>query len=293
MATTLEEERLSRDYERIERALRYIDANVRRQPDLDEIAAHVGLSEFHFQRLFAQWAGISPKRFLQFLTKEHAKALLRRSENVLEASLAAGLSGPGRLHDLLVSCEAITPGELKAGGEGVCIDYGVHPSPFGDCLVATTPRGICHLAFVHDGPEAAIAVLHDDWPHAQLHRNPRQTRVLVGRIFDRAPSTRPLPLLLKGTNFQLKVWEALLAVPPGAAVSYQAVARYIHLPNAARAVGSAIGQNRIAYLIPCHRVIQTLGDFGQYRWGGVRKKAMLGWEAAHMEIDQAPPADGR
>lgn len=293
MATTMEDERLSRDYRRIERALHYIDANVERQPGLDEIAAHVGLSEFHFQRLFAQWAGVTPKRFVQFLTKEHAKALLRRSENVLTASLAAGLSGPGRLHDLLVSCEAITPGELKTGGEGVRIDYGLHPSPFGDCLVATTSRGICHLAFVQDGREAAIAALQDEWPRAQLRENRAETRGLVTAIFNSTTPNRPLPLVLKGTNFQLKVWEALLAIPPGAVVSYQTIARYIHLPKAARAVGSAIGQNRIAYLIPCHRVIQTLGDFGHYRWGGVRKKAILGWEAARLEADQAPLADER
>ncbi len=285
------EEQLTRNYRRIERALHYIEANVRRQPGLDEIAAHVGLSEFHFQRLFTQWAGITPKRFVQFLTKEHAKALLRRSQNVLDTSLAAGLSGPGRLHDLLVSCEAITPGELKAGGAGVVIDYGTHPSPFGECLVATTARGICHLAFVHDGREAAIAALHDDWPRAQLRENEVATRVLVGAIFDPAPRTRPLPLLLKGTNFQLKVWEALLAIPPGAIVSYQAVARYIHMPNAVRAVGTAIGQNRIAYLIPCHRVIQSLGDFGQYRWGSVRKKAIVGWEAARAQDENESAAD--
>lgn len=276
------EERLTRDYQRIERALRYIEANVRRQPGLDEIAAHVGLSEFHFQRLFTQWAGITPKRFLQFLTKEHAKASLRRSQNVLDASLDAGLSGPGRLHDLLVSCEAITPGELKAGGAGLVIDYGTHHSPFGECLVATTARGICHLAFVQDAGEAAIAALRAEWPRARLQENQAATATLVRSIFDPVPRARPLPLLLKGTNFQLKVWEALLAIPPGALVSYQAVARYIHMPNAARAVGTAIGQNRIAYLIPCHRVIQSLGDFGQYRWGGVRKKAMVGWEAARL-----------
>jgi AraC family transcriptional regulator of adaptative response/methylated-DNA-[protein]-cysteine methyltransferase len=287
----MDDGQISRDYQRIERALRYIEANVRLQPGLNEIAAHVGLSEFHFQRLFTQWAGITPKRFLQFLTKEHAKALLRRSENVLDASLAAGLSGPGRLHDLLVSCEAATPGELRAGGEGVCIDYGVHPTPFGDCLIATTARGSCHLAFVQDGCEAAIAALHYDWPHARLRENSTETRVLVRAIFNSAPHARPLPLLLKGTNFQLKVWEALLAIPPGAVVSYQAIARYIHLPNAARAVGTAIGQNRIAYLIPCHRVIRTLGDFGEYRWGDVRKKAILGWEVARSHEEKALAAD--
>lgn len=285
------DEQLTRDYERIERALHYIEANVRRQPALDEIAAHLGLSEFHFQRLFTQWAGITPKRFMQFLTKEHAKALLRRSQNVLDASLAVGLSGPGRLHDLLVSCEAMTPGELRAGGAGVVIHYGIHPSPFGECLVAETARGICHLAFVQQDRDAAVAMLHDDWPRAQLRENEAATRALVDSIFEPAPRARPLPVLLKGTNFQLKVWEALLAIPPGTLVSYQAIARYIHMPSAARAVGAAVGQNRIAYLIPCHRVIQSLGDFGQYRWGGARKKAIVGWEAAQSQAANVSTAD--
>lgn len=201
-------------------------------------------------------------------------------QNVLDASLAAGLSGPGRLHDLLVTCEAVTPGEIKAGGDGVHIDYGVHPSPFGDCLIASTPRGICRLAFVQDSRDAAIAALCDDWPRAQLAENRSKTAPLVSAIFDAAPRPRPLSLLLRGTNFQLKVWEALLAIPSGAVVSYAAIARFSHSPHVARAVGTAVGQNRIAYLIPCHRVIRTLGGFAEYRWGSVRKKAMLAWEAA-------------
>jgi len=283
-------DQLSRDYQRIEQALRYLDANRARQPELGEVAKYIGLSEFHFQRVFSRWAGISPKRFLQFVTKEHAKELLRQTKNLLDVAHDAGLSGPGRLHDLFVQCEAVTPGEYKTLGRGLRIEYGFHPTPFGECLMATTARGICHMAFVQDSDRAApIASLKHQWRGADVHENPAATRAKIDRVFNSTPTrARPLQLLLKGTNFQLKVWEALLAIPSGAVTSYCTVARYLDMPSAARAVGNAVAENPVAYIIPCHRVIRDLGDLGGYRWGAVRKKAILGWEAVHSEAARFP-----
>lgn len=276
------------NYRRIERALHFIDANRHRQPTLGEIAQAAGLSEFHFQRLFAQWAGVSPKRFLQFLTKEHALALLRRGTDVLATSVAVGLSSPSRLHDLLVTVEALTPGEVRAGGAGVAIDYGFHPTPFGTCFLATTPRGLCTLHFLHGERAGAVDRLALQWPHARLRERPARTRGFVARIFFDAPAFdartgAPLPLLLRGTAFQLKVWEALLRIPSGTAVCYEHIATHIGVPRAMRAVGSAVGANPIAFVIPCHRVIRKLGDFGEYAEGALRKQAILGWEAARLE----------
>lgn len=277
------------NYRRIERALHFIDANRRRQPSLGEIARAAGLSEFHFQRLFAQWAGVSPKRFLQFLTKEHALSLLRRGTDVLATSLEIGLSSPSRLHDLMVTVEALTPGEVRAGGAGVVIDYGFHPTPFGTCFLAATARGLCTLHFVHSDRTDAINQLALLWPRAQLRERPGSTRAFAARIFFYAAPTfntgtaTPLPLLLRGTAFQLKVWEALLRIPSGAAVCYEDIAAHIGAPRAVRAVGSAVGANPVAFVIPCHRVIRKLGDFGQYAEGALRKQAILGWEAARLE----------
>jgi len=272
---------LSADYRRVEQAIRFLEDNARRQPDLTEVAAHVGLSEYHFQRLFTRWAGISPKRFLQFLTKENAKALLSRT-SVLSAAYEAGLSGPGRLHDLLVQCEAVTPGEYRMKGAGVDIAYGFYPTPFGECLLALTGRGICFLAFVDGERQVALEQLRFDWANANLREDPSRTRLVVGQIFAPRPGTS-IALHLRGTNFQIKVWEALLRLPPGAVTSYEALAEQVCSINAARAVGDAVARNPLAYLIPCHRVLQKAGGFGNYRYGAARKQAILGWEMAQTE----------
>jgi len=271
-----------RDYDRIEKAVTYIEKNFDRQPDLKEISRHIGLSEFHFQRLFSSWVGISPKRFLQFLTKEHVKHLLEASSNLLDAAYDAGLSGPGRLHDLFVACEAVTPGEFKARGKGLTITYGFHDSPFGECLIARTDRGICWLSFVRQGGrKPLLEELAGAWKNARIVADPSTTRPLVARIYDpgRWKSDSPLPVLVKGTNFQIKVWEALLRIPVGTVVSYEDVALYIGFPKAVRAVGNAVGKNPVSFVIPCHRVVRKTADFGNYGGGPARKKAMLGWEA--------------
>ncbi len=276
------------DYDRIAEAIGYLETHFQDQPDLATVAAHVGLSEYHFQRLFRRWAGISPKRFLQFLTAEHAQQLLRESRNTLDASHAVGLSGTSRLHDLTVNVYAMTPGEIQAEGAGLTIRYGIPATPFGDCLVATTPRGVCWLTFVEDGErDSAVAQLRDAWPEATILSDPTATAPIAERIFAREGSDQPLTLLLSGTNFQIRVWEALLRVPLGRVTSYGDLAHAIGSPKAARAVGSAVGQNHLAYLIPCHRVIRQSGAFGNYRWGATRKKAMLGWEMAQTEEDVA------
>lgn len=278
------------DYARIEHAIRYLAAHFRRQPSLAEAARHVGLSEFHFQRLFTRWAGVSPKRFLQFLTADYARQLLRESHNVMDVAFETGLSGPGRLHDLFVNVEAVTPGEFKREGGGLTIRYGEHDSPFGPCLIGVTERGICWLAFVSPGGgRRALGALRDHWRDATLEQDERATRAMARRVFDRARDRTgaPLPLLLKGTNFQLKVWEALLRVPAGAVTTYQDVARRIESPGAGRAVGTAVGHNPIAFIIPCHRVIRATGTFGEYRWGAERKRAMLVWEQARTETQRA------
>ena len=269
------------DYARVERAIRFLNEHRLRQPGLDEIAAHVHLSPFHFERLFQRWAGTSPKRFLQCLTKEHAKALLRESRSVLDAAYEAGLSGPGRLHDLFVTCEAVTPGQFKQRGAGLTIRYGFHPTPYGECLVALTERGICALHFPGDGTHAkAVRELQADWSAARLVEDERATGEVCARLFGagRTAKNKPFPLHLRGTNFQLQVWQALLKIPPGALVSYGDLAASIGSPKASRAVGSAVGANPIAYLIPCHRVIQSLGAFGHYSGGPLRKQAMIGRE---------------
>ncbi|PLX94500.1 MAG: 6-O-methylguanine DNA methyltransferase [Desulfuromonas sp.] len=269
------------DYHRIARAIRFLEQHKLDQPSLDAVAEHIGLSPFHFQRLFRRWAGVSPKRFLQFLTAEHAKRLLRDSTSVLETSLEVGLSGSGRLHDLMVTVEAVTPGEFKAAGEGLVIRYGLDETPFGDCLVGVTERGICHLAFIEEGlADAAVRELKEDWPKATFVEDAAASRPAVEQIFGERSRNRtePLPLLLRGTNFQLKVWQALLKIPEGALVSYRQLAEQLGTPTASRAVGNAVGRNPIAYLIPCHRVLRSNGELGGYRWGTERKKALLGRE---------------
>jgi AraC family transcriptional regulator, regulatory protein of adaptative response / methylated-DNA-[protein]-cysteine methyltransferase len=274
---------MAEDYKRIEQAIRYLEAYHERQPSLREVAESVALSEYHFQRLFTRWVGISPKRFLQYLTKEHVKALLAQSSDLLTVTYQAGLSSPGRLHDLFVNAEAVTPGEFKSRGEGLEIVYGIHPTPFGECLLAATERGISNLIFLADGsPQGAVAELRKAWGRANLREDALRTQAAAQQVTQAlmGASELPLALHLRGTNFQLKVWEALLQVPEGAVVSYDELAAWIGEPGAARAVGNAVGRNPIPLLIPCHRVIRKSGDFGGYRWGLPRKKAILGWEMA-------------
>ena len=279
-------EQLSQDYDRIEKTIQFLEDNFHRQPSLDEIADHANLSEFHFQRLFSRWVGISPKRFLQYLTKEYAKKLLNNSHSVLTTAYDAGLSGPSRLHDLMVACEAVSPGEYKTGGNGIMIAFGFHPSPFGECLLAVTKRGLCSLSFVQSGnAEDLVHGLAQKWRNATINFEPDQTAPLADRIFnfDANKPQVPLHLYVRGTNFQIKVWEALLKIPLGRAVSYSDLARHIGLPKAARAVGNAVGRNPIPFLIPCHRVLRKIGEFGNYGEGPTRKKAILAWEAVQLQ----------
>lgn len=274
------------DYSRIEQAIHFLEENYHRQPELREVADSVHLSEFHFQRMFRRWAGISPKRFVQYLTLEHAKKCLVGSHSVLDATYDAGLSSPGRLHDLFVNIEAMTPGEYKARGAGLSIHYGLHGSPFGDCLLAVTDRGVCGLGFVGGaGPAQILGDFQSRWPAAHWEENALLTQPYIGRIFagERRSANRPITLVLRGTNFQLKVWEALLKIPMGSVVPYENLAVTVCSARAARAVGSAVGRNPIAFLIPCHRVIRKGGEIGGYHWGSARKKAILAWEAARAE----------
>lgn len=270
------------DYARIERAIRYLDRERAAAPSLKDVASHVGLSESHFQRMFTRWAGISPKRFVQHRTAEVVKQLLRERRPVLEATYEAGLSGPGRLHDLIVNAEAVTPGELQRGGLGITVRYGFHPTPFGECLIAVTPRGVCHLAFVAPVTrKEAMARLEQDWPLANLIADQDPTRAAAAKAFPPPGSNRvpSLSLHVKGTNFQLKVWRALLEIPPGEVTTYGAIAARVGDPKASRAVGTAVGSNPVSYLIPCHRVIRASGELGGYAWGVERKKVMLHREA--------------
>lgn len=269
---------LSDDYLRIEQAILYLENHFKDQPSLEDVATNIGLSEYHFQRLFTRWAGVSPKRFLQFLTKENAKALLDRSKNLLDTSLQSGLSSLGRLHDLFVNTEAVSPGEYKSRGAGVTIHYGIHPTPFGKCLIATTDRGICHLGFIQSSEGDAIDNLVKNWKQAKMIEDYKSTAPLVKPIFDVSHRGTQLSVHLRGTNFQLKVWEALLQIPAGAVTTYEGIADRIGKPKATRAVGTAIGHNPIAVLIPCHRVIRKVGEFGDYRYGMLRKKALLARE---------------
>ena len=275
---------LSDDYALVEKAILYLDQNAARQPELSEVAGAVGLSEFHFQRLFSRWAGISPKRFLQFVTRQRARELLERSENLLDATFSLGLSSAGRLHDLFVTTEAVTPGQYKSRGAGLTIRYGLFPTPFGECLLGVTDRGICHVGFVQDSEADAIDELVGFWREAEIVEDHAATAPLVESIFrlGQAPHI-PIHVLLRGTNFQIKVWEALLRIPPGSAMTYEEIAAGIGNPRAVRAVGSAVARNPIPVLIPCHRVIRKLGEFGSYRYGSVRKRALIGWELARSE----------
>lgn len=268
------------DYERIARVIRFLDERHAEQPDLQTLAKEVGLSESHFHRLFSSWAGITPKDFLQCLTLTHAREMLRSGRNVLDTALESGLSGPGRLHDLCVNLEAASPGELKSGGAGWVITFGFAATPFGKCLIAESPRGICHLSF-GDSEKMAIADLKSEWPKAELKRDDSTATKLAAKIFTQRNNSRsPLRAFVRGTPFQVKVWRALLQVPPGSVTSYGRLAQSVGKPTASRAVGTAVGQNPLAYLIPCHRVIRETGAFGHYHWDPVRKRAMIAWECS-------------
>ena len=286
----MEPQNQSRDYARVEKAIRYIEAHYRDQPTLDRIAAETGLSPYHFQRLFTRWAGISPKQFVRYLTVEYAKTSLDRTEPVLDAALEAGLSGPSRLHDLFVDYEAVSPGEYKTMGAGLDFRYGFHDGPFGAFLLAATDRGICSLTFVGDTGEerdGRLADLQTHWPGGNFIHDPDFTGDLAKQAF--APKTKsardPVRVWLKGTNFQIQVWKALLSVPMGRLSSYGGIGRAMGKPRAARAIGSALADNPVAWLIPCHRVIRATGGFEtDYRWGSARKRAMIGWEAAQDSL---------
>jgi AraC family transcriptional regulator of adaptative response/methylated-DNA-[protein]-cysteine methyltransferase len=282
------------DYQRIEASIQFIEAHYPDEPSLSELAASADLSPFHFERLFKRWAGTTPKRFAQCLRVEHAKSLLERSKNLLEVTWDTGLSSPSRLHDLFCSIEAVTPGEYKSGGGGLKIRHGFYPTPFGDCLIATTERGICHFAFCASvdkevgSPRRAsredheLRALYANWPRADFEADGGASDALVARLFDSAADHRsdPFHLLVKGTNFQTQVWRALISIPAGCAVSYKDVANRVGRADAVRAVAGAIAANSIGYLIPCHRVLRSTGALSGYRWGPERKRALLAWESA-------------
>jgi AraC family transcriptional regulator of adaptative response/methylated-DNA-[protein]-cysteine methyltransferase len=270
------------DYERVEKAIEFLDTHFREQPSLARVARAVGLSEFHFQRLFRRWAGVSPKRFVQYLTAAHARALLLQTKNVLEAAHGAGLSGGGRLHDLMVTVHAATPGDIQSGGRGLVIRYGTHATSFGDCFCAITDRGVCAIEFVASSKQA-LRRLRGQWPNAELRHAPRETAAVAARLHRRPGTTcAPLTVYLKGTNFQVRVWEALLHIAPGKLTTYEMVAKRIGKPHAVRAVANAVASNPVALLIPCHRVIRKSGALGGYRWGIARKQALIGWESSHF-----------
>jgi AraC family transcriptional regulator of adaptative response/methylated-DNA-[protein]-cysteine methyltransferase len=318
------------DYERIAQVIRFLDARHLEQPDLAALAAHAGLSPFHFHRLFSNWAGITPKDFLQCLTFAHAKKLLRDGGNILDAALESGLSGPGRLHDLCVNLEAASPGELKSGGAGWTILFGFADSPFGKCLIAESPRGICHLSFV-ENEKTSLTGLQKEWPQAKWKRDDSAALRLAEMVFSlsskkeervgvrrqiisklKSPHSDPLPAwagrgnkparsssnhsqpalraFVRGTPFQVHVWRALLQVQPGTVTSYGRLAEVIEKPDAARAVGSAVAKNPLAYLIPCHRVIRETGVIGDYHWGQIRKRAIIAWESSPRRAEAMEPA---
>jgi AraC family transcriptional regulator of adaptative response/methylated-DNA-[protein]-cysteine methyltransferase len=269
------------NFSRIEEAIGYISSNFKNQPSLEEIAEKIHLSPYHFQRLFTDWAGVSPKKFLQYISIEHAKNILKdQRASLFDAAFETGLSGTGRLHDLFINIEGMTPGEYKNGGENLSINYSYAETAFGDILVASTSKGICHMAFADNGAEA-LAALQKNFPNARYKQMTDLVQQNALYIFTQNwKNLSKIKLHLKGTAFQLKVWETLLKIPMGGLSTYGNIAQHLNSPKASRAVGSAIGSNPVAFLIPCHRVIQSSGAFGQYHWGSSRKTAMIGWEAA-------------
>ena len=286
------------DYDYVRRAIAFLSEQWREQPQMDAIAAHVGLSESHLNLLFRRWAGLSPKAFLQALTLDHARSLLRNSATVLDAAYEVGLSGPGRLHDLFVTHEAMSPGEFKSGGEGLTLSYGFHASPFGEALAVAAPRGLAALGWVDQkaaaglasgegkpsgGRDGALADMVRRWPRARFVRDDAAAAPYVARAFDPAlwRAQTPLRIVLIGTDFEVRVWETLLCIPLGKATTYGAVAGKLGKPKAARAVGAAVGRNPISFVVPCHRVLGASGALTGYHWGITRKQAILGWEAGH------------
>jgi AraC family transcriptional regulator, regulatory protein of adaptative response / methylated-DNA-[protein]-cysteine methyltransferase len=268
------------NYQRIEKAIHYIVQNNSSGLKLSEVAKFIGLSEFHFQRLFLKWAGITPKKFSQFLALNQAKSFLDQNKDLMLSSFEAGLSGPGRLHDLFVKLEAMSPGEYKLKGKGLLIHFGFHPSPFGPVLLGVTSRGICYLSFVPDGrKKQALIDLKEKWANANFEQDQNGTKKLAEKIFSKnLNDKKPVNLLIRGPAFRVKVWEALLKIPAGSVLSYHQLAKLIGSPGAARAVGTAMSENIIAFLIPCHRVIKTTGAIGEYRWGSCLKQTLLVYE---------------
>ena len=271
------------NYERVEEAIKFLTENFKQQPSLYDVADNSKVSPFHFQKIFTEWAGISPKKFLQYLTVEELKKELKKTSNLNEAAEKVGLSAQSRVYDLFVNIEAVTPHEFKTKGQGIEIIYGVHPTPFGECFIAGTSRGICSLNFIENNEDELLTALRSHWKNASIKKDQKETSCFAENIFD-SGSKKPIDLLVKGTAFQIKVWEALLKIPFGSVTSYQSIANTIGNTKAMRAVGTAIGSNPIAYLIPCHRVIRQEAIIGQYRWGSLRKKALIGWERAKTEI---------
>ncbi len=271
------------DYQRIEKAIQYLRKNFKDQPNLDEVAAHVALSPFHFQRLFTEWAGVSPKKFIQYLSLDYAKKILKddRRATLFDVSYETGLSGTGRLHDLFITLESMTPGDYKNEGGSLSISYSFSETPFGRIIIASTPKGICYVAFI-DSDDKGIKELKTNFPKAGFDLSITKEHEKVSAVFKKSNDPGKIKLHLKGTDFQVKVWEALLKIPLGKLASYSEIANSIKLPKASRAVGTAIGSNPIAYLIPCHRVIQAGGNFGNYMWGADRKACIIGWEAADL-----------
>lgn len=274
------------NYTRIAEAIQYIKANFKQQPNLDEVAGHVHLSPFHFQRLFSEWAGTTPKKFLQYISIEHAKKLLTSKATLLDTAFETGLSGTGRLHDLFITLEGMTPAEYKNSGKNLHINYSFAESPFGNLIVAATPKGICYMAF-EENEEKALQDLTSKFANATFHRKLDLIQQNALFIFQNDWSRLPeIKLHLKGTDFQLKVWETLLKIPMGGLTTYSNIAEKIGNANASRAVGTAIGNNPVAFLIPCHRVIQASGNFGGYMWGNTRKTAIIGWEGAQTNSER-------
>jgi AraC family transcriptional regulator, regulatory protein of adaptative response / methylated-DNA-[protein]-cysteine methyltransferase len=272
------------NYQRIEKAISFLEKNFKRQPELDEVAENVNLSPFHFQKIFTDWAGISPKRFLQYLTVDFLKQKLEESKSILEAADDAGLSSQSRVYDLFTTLEAVTPQEYKTKGSGIRINYGFHMTPFGMCLIGVTERGISWLSFLstEEDPRASVDEMKLCWHNSVFHEDQRVTKDFIDRIFFNSPGSK-LHLFVKGTNFQIRVWEALLRIPSGNVTTYQDVAKSIQNLKAVQAVGSAVGSNHVAFLIPCHRVIRKDGILGEYRWSSARKKAIIGWEMSKVQ----------
>jgi len=280
-------------YNLIARAIRWVADHQPEQPNLDSLAEAMGVSPFHLQRTFQDWAGVTPKQFLKSLTRRAALQRLLTGSSVLDAALSAGLSGPGRLHDLMVTTEALTPGEIKKRGSGVSLEFGFGETPFGGALVCWSPRGLNFLGFSEEcGPEDALAELRSRWSKAAFSENPDGAQAWLDKVFS-ANHEQPLRLWLRGSAFQLKVWEALLDIPEASHTSYGSLARHIGQPAAARAVGSAVGANPLAWIIPCHRVIRQVGELGGYRWGTVTKKAIVGFEATRRLASSDPVPVGK